>query len=253
MQWLKGRNGVAQKGEDDVSKNPEVLAESSLSKTLDRGLRALEFIAVEANGVTLTEIAQHLEVHRTIAHRLIGTLEYHNLVRRNQDKSFVPAIGLVRLSNTVDRDLRGVSRPILQKLANHAEATAFLVSKVSESTVQSLIVVEPLIGNAHISYRAGKINPIEQGASGKAILAAGPPLEDEPEEVTVARERGYALSVGEVVPSAWGIAVAVQGAAGDATAAIGITALNSSRFQELAPHIQQAAQELGALVDEGAV
>src|SRR3954464_6088367 len=43
------------------------------SQTLDRGLRALEMVAAAPAGMTMQEVADRLEVHRTIAHRLLRT------------------------------------------------------------------------------------------------------------------------------------------------------------------------------------
>ena len=42
------------------------------SQTLDRGIRALEMVAAAPGGMTVQEVADRLEVHRTIAHRLLA-------------------------------------------------------------------------------------------------------------------------------------------------------------------------------------
>ena len=57
-------------------------SKSAGSQTLDRGIRALELVAASPEGMTVQEVADRLEVHRTIAHRLLGTLADHHLVSR---------------------------------------------------------------------------------------------------------------------------------------------------------------------------
>ena len=46
------------------------------SQTLDRGIRALEMVAAAPGGMTVQEVADRLEVHRTIAHRLLATANF---------------------------------------------------------------------------------------------------------------------------------------------------------------------------------
>ncbi|MGE0000411.1 MAG: helix-turn-helix domain-containing protein, partial [Ilumatobacteraceae bacterium] len=55
----------------------------SPSQTLDRGLTALEWIALADRPPSIDEVAQHLDVHRSIAYRIVRTLEDHRLVRRD--------------------------------------------------------------------------------------------------------------------------------------------------------------------------
>lgn len=231
-----------------VNMTEVVVQESAISKTLDRGLVALEFISDNPTGVTLTEVAKHLDVHRTIAHRLIGTLERHNLVRRSDAKLISPAVGLIRLAESVDQDLRKVVRPVLQALADKLGATAHLIIATGPDQVQALVVVEPTNAAAHIAFRAGQIHPIHQGSGGLAILAAHPAMDGERPEVAEARARGYAVSRGEVIPSAWGLSAHVSAAPGMGDFSIGVTVFQSSLLDVFAPVVLQSAQELALLL-----
>lgn len=226
--------------------------ESSISKTFSRGLRALEFIAANSAGVTLADVAKHLGVHRTIAHRLVGTLELHHLVRRSDSKIIVPAAGLIRLAESVDRDVRTVARPLLQMLADELGATANLVATVSESEVQAIQVVEPTRAEAHIAFRVGQTNPIDRGSAGIAILASRPPMPDERPQVTSARKLGYAVSRAEIIPSAWGISVAVPTNPQMPDLSIGVTLFDDERIAEIAPVVARYADELSRLFGSAA-
>ena len=54
-------------------------ARSNTSQTLDRGLRVLEVIATADEAPRIDELASRIEVHRSIAYRIVRTLELHAL------------------------------------------------------------------------------------------------------------------------------------------------------------------------------
>jgi len=66
-------------------------------------------------------------------------------------------------------------------------------------------VVEPRNTNLHIAYRPGLRHPIHVAASGLAILA-GTFAPGERPEVETDRRLGYAISTGELLPGATGVA-----------------------------------------------
>lgn len=47
------------------------------SQTLSRGIRLLELIAASERDPTIDELAARLDVHRSVAYRLLRTLEDH--------------------------------------------------------------------------------------------------------------------------------------------------------------------------------
>ncbi len=122
---------------------PRVEPDSGMSKTLHNGLEILELLAAHPNGLSVSEIAEGIGVHRTVAHRLIRTLEAHRLCRRDDYKRVALGAGLVTLSESVEQDLRTLARPILEDLADTVEATAHLVVRESDTTVRAMMVIEP--------------------------------------------------------------------------------------------------------------
>src|SRR5688500_16318930 len=50
------------------------------SQTLSRGIRILEILADVREPLSIDEIARRLEVHRSVAYRLLRTLEDHGLI-----------------------------------------------------------------------------------------------------------------------------------------------------------------------------
>jgi DNA-binding IclR family transcriptional regulator len=50
------------------------------AQTLDRGLRLLSLLTAEPQ--TVTDLAKTLRINRTVAYRLVATLEQHGLAQR---------------------------------------------------------------------------------------------------------------------------------------------------------------------------
>ena len=53
------------------------------SQTLSRGIRILEVLADARESLTIDQVARRLDVHRSVAYRLLRTLEDHGLVARD--------------------------------------------------------------------------------------------------------------------------------------------------------------------------
>src|SRR6476646_6767739 len=97
------------------------------AQTLDRGIRALELVAAAPTGMTVQEVADHLEVHRTIAHRLLATLADHHLIARGPDNRFRAGGGLIALASGVQSALRDTAMPIMRELADELQSTLVLL------------------------------------------------------------------------------------------------------------------------------
>lgn len=223
---------------------------SDMSKTLHNGLQILELLARRTEGISVTEIAEQVGVHRTVAHRLVRTLEHHHLCRRDDFKRVFLGLGLVRLAEPVEQDLRTLARPVLEELADSVQATAHLVVRESDTEVRALMVVEPRHARIHVAFQTGQIDPIDRGSAGLAILAAFPPVPGEREEITRARERGYAVSHGELVPSVGGVSAAVPGRGSAAVASIGVSPLDIGPDDEenFGAAVRSAAQRLSTIL-----
>ncbi|TVT30220.1 helix-turn-helix domain-containing protein [Amycolatopsis rhizosphaerae] len=215
-----------------------------MSKTLHNGLQILELLTGHPQGMTLTEIADGIGVHRTVAHRLVRTLEAHHLCRRDRFKRISLGNGLVRLAEPVEQDLRTLARPILEELGDLAQATAHLVVRENERQVRMLMIVEPRQGRMHVSFRPGQIDPIDRGSAGLAMLAAEPPVPGEREEIALARKRGFAVSYGEIASSVIGVSAMVPGR----EVSIGLSLFEAPDEEALGRNVIEAAQRLGALL-----
>ncbi|WP_231644802.1 IclR family transcriptional regulator [Sciscionella sediminilitoris] len=218
--------------------------DSGMSKTLHNGLEILELLVTHPKGLTLTEIAEAIGTHRTVAHRLVRTLEAHQLCRRDRFKRISLGTGLVRLAEPVEQDLRTLAKPVLEELTDLTQATAHLVVRENDKQVRMLMIVEPRQARMHVSFRPGQVDPIDRGSAGLAMLAAAPPIENEREEVTLARERGFAVSYGEIAPSIIGISAMVPGK----EISIGLSLFSAPDDSALGNTVAEAAARLGSLL-----
>lgn len=203
----------------------------------------LELLVTQPAGLTLTEIAEGIGVHRTVAHRLVRTLEAHHLCRRDRFKRITLGAGLVRLAEPVEQDLRTLARPVLEELTETAQASAHLVVREGPDQVRMLMIVEPRQARMHVSFRTGQLDPIDRGSAGLALLAAGPPRDGERSAVTTARERGYAISSGEIAPGITGISAVVP--TGRQDTSIGLSLFDAADPDELGQLVVKAARHLG--------
>ncbi|MEH6797493.1 MAG: helix-turn-helix domain-containing protein [Rhodococcus sp. (in: high G+C Gram-positive bacteria)] len=233
-------------GRKDGSRS--VAIDSGMSKTLHHGLAVLELLAEHPNGLSITEIADGIGVHRTVAHRLVRTLEAHHLCRRDDFKRISLGAGLVALAEPVEQDLRTVARPVLEELADQLGATVHLVVRENSTEVRALMVVEPRGAKVHVAFRGGQVDPIDRGSAGLAMLASLPPADGERAEVARARSVGYAVTHGEVIPSVGGVSAVVPGRRGDPMASVGASVFEIDDEQKLGAAVVAAAARLGRLL-----
>jgi DNA-binding IclR family transcriptional regulator len=223
----------------------DAAADGSLSKTLDSGLRVLEVLATRGEPLTITELAEAIGVHRTVAHRFVRTLEAHRLVRRDRAKRFHLGAGLVPLAEPVERDLRDLALPLLEDLADQVGATAHLVAQEDDDHVRALLVVEPRNASVHVAFRAGQLDTIHRGSAGLAILSTRPPGLDETEDLIRARRQGYAVSYSQIIPSVHGLSAPVPGGHDGLGLSVGVSLFDLAQEESIATHVVGTAYRLG--------
>lgn len=203
------------------------------SQTLDRGLQVLEVLARTGTGLSVTEIAEALGVNRTVAHRLVSTLELRSMVRRVAGGRVHLGMGVLRLSGAVQPVLRDAAVPVLRQLAETVGCTAHFTVADGEEAV-ALAVVEPSWTDYHVAYRPGSRHPVGQGAAGRAIALVRTGDEQTP----------YVVAQGELHSGAHGLAAPVRGVPG-LEASLGIVTLGSGIDESVvAPRVLAAAREM---------
>ena len=221
------------------------------SQTLSRGIRMLEILAAADRNLSIDELAGALAVHRSVAYRLLRTLEDHGLVTRDAAGRLALGTGLAALASGVARDLQQLALPELNDVANELGMTCLLAVLVDTDEAVTLVSASPRQTVAVVSYRPGHRHPITRGGPGKAILLGLPDSawpSDVPdelrEEIAESRIRGYARSHDEVVPSLRSVAVPLT-LPGQPPAAIAVIHVSFPRPEaEIAERLKLAAQSV---------
>lgn len=221
------------------------------AQTLSRGLRALEILA-ERSPLTIQQLADELGVHRSIAYRIVRTLEAHRLVVRDAGGRLELGAQLAVLAQSVDRDLRSASLPHLTALAQTTGCTAFVAVQDGDDVV-TLVSVESRGARASVAQRPGTRHPLALGAPGIALQTMLSAREwaalghDDAmrAEVAIAAERGYATSTDEVVPGLSGVAAPIRHPL-PPRAAVGVVTVGAADLDALGAASAHAARAIAA-------
>ncbi|TPV49070.1 IclR family transcriptional regulator [Pseudarthrobacter phenanthrenivorans] len=209
-------------------------AQASPSQTLSRGIRALEILAAAAGPLTIAELADAMGVHRSVAYRILRTLEDHSLLVRDDAGRVQPGPGLAVLARGVSRNLQAAALPELTQLANTLDMTAFVAVWDHHDCI-TLLTVEPRHSGATVAQHPGTRHPINAGAPGIAIqsalteaewerLGTGIPYRPEAAE---ARSTGYSASHDEVIAGVSSLAAPIR-VPGGRPAALAVVYIRSS-------------------------
>lgn len=132
----------------------------------------LETLAKEDQGLSLADLDNRLELHKSTLHRLIMVLERHRLISRNpQNGNYVLGIKLFELGSKAvpHRLLLRHAHSYLEKLVYETGETAHLCI-LDEGEVLYLEKVESS-HSMRISSSIGNRNPVHTSAVGKVLLA----------------------------------------------------------------------------------
>jgi|SRR5690625_382054 len=225
-------------------------AAGSLSLTLSRGITLLEYVCAADVAPTIGQVAEHLDVHRSAAYRLLRTLEAHYLVRRDEAGKIHPAAGLTNLARGVEHPLQTIGLPIMTKIADALEMSCFIA--VAQGTdCFTLVTVEATTSHA-VTQHPGTRHHLDRGAPGVALLSGmseqqrqdidGLELSDKArKDLSRAQADGYATSQDEVIPGVGSVAVPLM-AAGQLPASLAV----------VYPRQEVDEQRIAATLQEGA-
>ena len=214
------------------------------AQTFERGLRGLRLLAESTDGLTPTELAALLGIHRSMASRLLMAMHSQGFAARDPDGRYRIAATLLSLLALIRPRLREVAEPILRDLADRVGATTVLLVREGEYAV-GVSVTEPSAEVPWLSYGLGHRDPITRGAGGLAVRAASPARPDEPARVTQAREAGYAISFSEVVEGAYAVAAPIMASGSDQPACVLVVSHRQELVEKAIPHVTGAARQIG--------
>jgi len=204
-----------------------------LLRSVDHALRLVRLMA-EGRPLRLAEVAAHLGVAPSTAHRLLGSLRYHGfVVQEGRAGRYGPGPALLELATAASAsiDIRQVARPVLEWLRDEVQETISLL--VLEGP--NVLFLDCLEGprSVRVGSRLGMVFPAHLTSAGKALLAALSPADvarllppDSPlwQELERVRRAGYGTNFEEREVGVSALAACVRDPAGAPLAAVAIAA-----------------------------
>ncbi|MFO7192083.1 MAG: IclR family transcriptional regulator [Thermocrispum agreste] len=245
--------------------------EAGVVQSVDRAIAILELLA-SAGEAGITEIAEHLGVHKSTASRLVATLQARELVEQHGERGrFTLGIGVLRFTGALGRqsEIVRVGTPLCEELAD----------KLGESVHIAVLDGADVInicearGPAAVSTQnwIGQRTPPHTSSGGKVLLAAASRAQQDEilskeleavaprtitdprrlrEELERVRRDGYAVAIEEFEPGLHGVAVPVHGRGDAVIAAISASGpayrMKRKQMREMVAELQVAARELSA-------
>lgn len=217
--------------------------------TVSRAVHLLALLADQSGGLSVKRAGDELGVPPSTAHRLLNLLRGEGFVDVVAPGHYTVGSRFYRIAARIVQNVspQSLAQPIIEELASRFNETVLFALHVP--TERALTFCGRADGTQKLTYQIEMNRPLSLvwGASGKAILAflpereiavtferegrspaTGAPLpswSDLGRELAVIRERGWALSEGEKLAGARGIAAPVFGPTG----VIGSICLTSPR------------------------
>lgn len=149
-------------------------AQNASVQSLDRALHILEVVS-EADGLTLTEVANLADIAPSTAHRLLMTLQARGFVQVDDELGhWVVGVGAFRVGTAFlrGRKLVGMGRRIMHGLMESSGETANLgIEDAGEVVFISQVETHEAI---RAFFRPGRRGAIHASGIGKALLSAMP-------------------------------------------------------------------------------
>jgi DNA-binding IclR family transcriptional regulator len=213
--------------------------QEAASGTVSRALQLLALIADAGGSVSVKQIAEQMALAPSTAHRLLNLLKKDGFVDSTpESRQYVIGPQFYRVAARVVSAVspRDIAQPVIESIANAFSETVLF--GIYQPVQHALHFAARADGQQKLKYEISMNQPLSLvwGASGKAILAflapdvihtivgregpspaTGamlPPAAEIERELAQIRERGYAVSDGEKLPDARGIAAPVFGPKG---------------------------------------
>lgn len=251
-----------------------------MSSAVERSLAILELLAEQSEGLSVSVIAQRLNLPASAAHRLLNELSRHGYVRqvRSQgDYALTIKLAAMGLSFMGRTGVTDIAQPILDRMA---QISGELI-RLSVLDGRDLVWVGVAQGaTGGLRYDPGRehgvVVHLASTAGGQALLSAMSDEEalmrvaeqgfDSPVEtlgpnaprtaaallkvLKATRERGFSIAIDSYIVGMAAMAVPIRHAGGAVIGCISIAApavrFAEARMEELAPVLKEAADEIGA-------
>jgi DNA-binding IclR family transcriptional regulator len=220
-----------------------------VSQTLSRGLQVLEVLAAEGRPLTAQQIATALGLSRPVVYRLLRTLAQHHLLSTEVANGMYDlGLGLLTLSRSVQKDLRGAAFPIIRSLAQRLNTTVVLGLRDGDEVVY-VLAVEAEFARMAVRSREGTRRPLQTSTSGLALRLTFEPGPDDDEELRRARAAGFAARDAVMEYQATAISAPIPSEIGPSEACVTVLFPNIiDDIEGKAPFVVDAAARIAGAV-----
>jgi IclR family KDG regulon transcriptional repressor len=244
-------------------------------RAVDRALNVLLCFSRDTPELTMTQIAENVELNKSTVHRLLATLERKRFIERNPNTgSYKLGIRMLQMAYlTMEaNDLRKLASPFMNRLCEqHGENVNLAV--LDENDVLYLDVIESP-KRVKLAASVGQRLPAFSTASGKAILAylpvegvrhilsLGMPQHTEYtitspealfEDLNLIKQQGYAISTQEYEEGINAIAAPLFDSRGNPIGSISVAGptyrLSREKMIEISSSILEVAREISDEID----
>lgn len=201
------------------------------SQTVDRALVVLNIVASEGRPVSLEDVAARSGLHKSIAYRLLRSLENAGFIGRDASMGgYTVAATFLSLSVlAVSRmDIRGRARPMMEEIVSRHSETVSLHVRSGD-----LRVCVDVVEGTHAVRRAvpiGETLPLFAGETGRVLMSELPDAELtsllkaaaeanlDPDRIRAdvirARQQKYFIGIGVRTPDVGSLSVPIYGSVG---------------------------------------
>jgi IclR family KDG regulon transcriptional repressor len=211
---------------------------------------------------SIAELAEELDLHRSVARRCVVTLASRGFLRQDPvDRRYRLGLVLCELGSVVlpAKDIVATSMPFMERLSRDTGSSVFLTVEAENQAVCIARVDSPK--PLRVTFEVGRCSPLHAGASARVILAYLPEGRVEEifgsglrrftdrtladpatlvEELTRTRERGYSISTGELDEGVTAIGVPIKGGNGEVLASLSISGPTIDFTPERVPCLVEA-------------
>lgn len=235
------------------------------SQTVDRALLVLMAITGENKPLSLDEVSERVQLHRSVVYRLIRSLENAGFVVRDPILGgYTVGASLLSLSVLVSSrlDVRRLARPAMEQMVRGFGETVSLHIKSGDARV----CVEVVEGTHEVRrvIQVGETLPIFAGETGRILLAGMNEVELEHQldsaerngenraelhrDVMLARQQGWIIGIGMRTPGVGSLSLPVFGSSGmigALTTSGPATRWSAAAMQAALPSILEIARSIG--------
>jgi IclR family transcriptional regulator, KDG regulon repressor len=221
------------------------MMDNSAVKTIDRLVDILDYFAQGYTAVSLAELSEYLNLPKSTLHRFLVSLESHGILRRDaNDKKWRPGYHLIVWGSVANGNttIREIAKPFMADLVAASSEMAILTIYHAHEVI--CIDMYETSHPVRLKMKIGAQRAAHAGASSKVLIAYLPEEEvmaivkekgmpklctntiidinDLRVELARIRQLGYADSLEETDPGAWGVATPIRDWTGQVVAAIGL-------------------------------